>query len=49
MAMVDHAPEVTSDSELQSHLATYHVFVRMIWWNVAAIAVALILLAAWAG
>ena len=49
MAMVDHAPEATDESEYQAHLSNYHSFVRTIWLKVAAIAIVLIFLAAWAG
>ena len=49
MAMVAHAPEATDDAEYDVHLSNYHWFVKTIWWNVAAIALVLIVLAAWAG
>ena len=49
MAMIDHAPETTENAEYEAHLGMYKTFVRLLWLNVAAIAVVLIFLAAWAG
>ncbi len=49
MAMIDHAPERTDDADYEAHRATYDRFIRLLWWNVAGIAVVLIGLALWAG
>ena len=49
MAMIDHANEIIDDAEFETHLATYRRFIRMVWWNAAAIVIVLIFLAAWAG
>ena len=49
MAMIDHAPEITDDSEYSVHLHNYRAFLRVLWMNVAAIAVVLILLASFFG
>ena len=49
MAMIDHAPERIEEEDYQSHLAHYRGFIRLLWWNVAAIASVLIGLALWAG
>jgi hypothetical protein len=49
MAMIEHAPEWTDQAEYETHLHNYQRFVRLLWWNVAAIVVVLIFLAAWAG
>ena len=48
MAMIDHT-EATDQADFESHLENYRFFVRLLWSNVAAIAVLLIGLAAWAG
>ncbi len=49
MASLDHAPETTDDAEYGVHLANYHAFLKVLWYAVGAIAVALMGLAAWGG
>ena len=49
MALIDQASEVTDQSEFAAHEQTYRMFLRVLWWNVAGVAVILILLASWAG
>ncbi|MFO1114581.1 MAG: aa3-type cytochrome c oxidase subunit IV [Beijerinckiaceae bacterium] len=45
MANIDTAPEWTDREEYAVHLRNYHRFVRLLWWNVAGIAVVLALMA----
>jgi hypothetical protein len=49
MATVEHVPEWTDNEEYAAHHSTYRRFIRLLWWNVAGIAVVLIGLALWAG
>jgi hypothetical protein len=49
MAMVEHAPDRTDESEYVAHEKTYRMFVRLMSWTAATVAVVLALLALWAG
>jgi hypothetical protein len=49
MAMVEHAPKTMDQDDYVAHEKTYRLFVRLMVWSAAAIAVVLALLALWAG
>lgn len=45
MANVHMSPEWTDRDEYETHLRNYRRFIRLLWWSVAGVAVALALLA----